>query len=159
VRLQEASNIDHRRPPSHRTQRLHPQPVRIPPIPTIASASKPKLCDIKSRSPALDTPKKIANRTSPPHRQLRTTHQTHQQPQTWERFTDLSLVPERSSLRVSPGSRWNHEERLLTTCSPQGKHAHPDTPPQPTHHTTLIEPRNENNGPYAEDDLMIPDTF
>ncbi|KAF5846770.1 hypothetical protein GGP41_004794, partial [Bipolaris sorokiniana] len=30
------------------------------------------------------------------------TNSTHQQPQIWERFTDPSLVPERSSLRVEP---------------------------------------------------------
>ena len=137
---------------SSNTQRPHPQPVRIPPISTIAPASKSKLCDIKTSLPAPETPRKIANRTSPPHRKLRTTHQTHQQPQIWERFTDLSLVPERSSLRVSLGPRQKDEERLLTSCSPQGKHTRLDISPQPTaSRHAHIKPRLDRNGRHAED--------
>lgn len=107
---------------SSNTQR--PQPVRIPPIPTITPASKAKPCEIKTftlRTRRSKATRQTANWTLPPHRLLRTTHHTHQQPQIWERFTDPSLVPERSSLKVSLGPCEIIKERLLTMHSPQGK--------------------------------------
>jgi hypothetical protein len=127
---------------SSNTQR--PQPVRIPSIPTITSASEARPCEIKTLTPRTrrsKTTSQSANWTLPPHRLLRTTHHTHQQPQIWERFTDPLLVPERSSLKVSLGSCGMVEERLLTMHSPQGKLIPFDTytPPRQTatHRATI----------------------